>query len=64
MNKMVTTEYIESEFKKIVTEKFLTSKIERLKIELKDHFDQELEKVYSKIETLERESTQAKQEVE
>lgn len=62
MNKLVTVEHLQKEFKKMITTEFLSSKLEALKAELKEHFDKELEKIYSRIKSLERERDSAKDE--
>lgn len=64
MNKMVTVDYLEKEFKKLITEEFLCAKIESLKKQLKTYFDKELEKVYTRIKTLESKSIAADERVE
>lgn len=64
MNKIVTVDHLQKEFKKMVTEEFLCSKIESLKTELKKHFDKELEKVYSKIKQLEEKVSDAYEKVD
>lgn len=64
MSKLVTVDHLQEEFKKMITEEFLSSKLETLKIELKSHFDQELETVYAKIEALEQQKEMDKKEVE
>lgn len=48
----------------MVTEEFLTSKIETLKKELKVHFHQELEKVNERVQSVEQSNRQVQQEVE
>lgn len=37
MSKLVTVDHLQEEFKKMITEEFLSSKLEALKIELKSH---------------------------
>lgn len=64
MNKMVTVDHLEKEFKKLITEEFLTAKIDSLKQQLKSYFDKELEKVYTKIQSLEERATTADERVE
>ena len=64
MDKMVTVEYLQKEFKKLITEEFLSSKIEQLKRSVKEYFDNELEKVYSKVQALEKRAATAEDNVE
>ena len=63
INKTVTVEHLQKEFRKMITEEILTSKLETLKQDLKTHLHKELEKVYDRIKDLERNQLKHEQEI-
>lgn len=63
ISKMVTTEHLHKEFEKLITEEVLTSNLEKLRQDLRKNFKEELDKVYERIQELERKSQKAEKSV-
>lgn len=59
MNNMITVDHLQTEFKKLITEKILTTKLGKLQEDLKKHFKEELDKVYDRIGKLEQKHQEA-----
>ena len=53
MDNMLTPEHLKTSLKKLITEDMLTTNLEKLRVDLKDNFKREIEKVHEKVSDLE-----------